>query len=76
MNVFWNDLSDVASLQREVDRLFGGYRWTTPARRQRAEEIYQGQDGENLYIEMVLPGVSPESLGSVNQFQKMLNAND
>ena len=62
MNVFWNELADVAGLQREIDRLFGGRRWSTAPRNGQTPEVVQGQDEENLYVEMVLPGVNPETL--------------
>ena len=62
MNVFWNDLANVAGLQREVDRLLGGYRWSSAPCNSRTPEIAQGQDEEHLYVEMVVPGVDPETL--------------
>jgi len=74
MRTAWDLFRDMETIRRELDSVFsdGGFaRWTPSAFRHsflpgRAARAYPllnvGEDDENLYVEALAPGVSPETL--------------
>lgn len=72
--VTWDPLREMATLQREIDRIFenmGAERWTFPFSRfsflpGRSSRMYPllnvSDDADNIYVEALAPGVDPKTL--------------
>lgn len=69
----WDPFTEMESLRREIDRAFdgfGGSRWVRPGRvaflpglgARQYPLVNIHEDGANLYVEALAPGVDPRSL--------------
>lgn len=58
--LFWGPANPLAGMERDLERIFNWNGGQGDAARTRRPALYLGEDEDNLYVEAIAPGVTPD----------------